>query len=396
MSAWYRAALRAAVTVTVGTALVAVAAPAHAAGKGWELDARSVPAAHRLSRGAGITVAVIDTGVRTAHPVLAGRATEGPDFLHETDQKESWYGDHGTSMASHVLDVAPEAKVLGLRAIRDRTDPDYQSWQDALAKPQADSGRALAEAIRYAADADVRVISLSLGSESPFAPYDSEAAQAIQYAMSKGIVVIASAGNDGDGENLVSYPVAYPGVIGVAASTPSGARADFSTVHSYVDVAAPGVSIWGAKINSTGRASGQGTSPAGALTAGVAALVLAKYPKLSPRQVGALLERTASHPGRHDPRTGYGVVDAAAALRAAADVMPEPYVVPVSAQGAGAHFGPGDDGTPRRIGQPLEVTTLVVAGVLGLIALGMLLAGSLLVVSGRRARRARASPPTAP
>lgn len=76
--------------------------------------------------------------------------------------------------------------------------------------------------------------------------------------------------------------------------------------------------------------------------------------------------------------------------------MPEPYVVPVSAQGADAHFGPGDDGTPRRVGQPLEVTTLVVAGVLGLIALGMLLAGSLLVVSGRRARRGRASPPTAP
>ncbi|MEH1163914.1 S8 family serine peptidase [Micromonospora sp. CPCC 205539] len=371
--------------VAVGAVLLLAAAPAQAADKGWELSALSVPAAHKISRGAGVTVAVIDSGVRTAHPVLAGRAAEGPDFLHETDQQESWYGDHGTSMASSVLDVAPEAKVLGLRAVRDRTDPDFVSWEQALAKPRPQDARALADAIRYAADAGVRVISLSLGSESPFAAYDTREAQAVQYALSKGIVVIAAAGNDGDGDNLVSYPAAYPGVIAVAASTPSKERARFSTVHSYVDVAAPGVSIWGATIASKGRASTQGTSSAGALTAGVAALIVARYPKLSARQVAAVLERTAGHPDRHDPRTGYGVIDAAKALRAAAPVAPEPYVLPVGAQGAGGHFGPGDDGTPRRVGQPLDVILLVVAGVLGLIAVTMIVGGWRLVVGGRRA-----------
>ncbi|MEV6373027.1 S8 family peptidase [Micromonospora musae] len=391
----FRAVSRTAVALCVAGALVAAAAPAHAAEKGWELDALSVPAAHDLSEGDGITVAVIDTGIRTNHPVIAGRATEGPDFLSENDKKESWYGGHGTSMASNVLDVAPKAKVLGLRAIRDREDPDYQTWEQNLANPNPQSAHALRNAIRYAADSGARVISLSLGTENAFTPYDEEEAKAIQYALAKGVVVIASAGNDGDGENLVAYPVGYPGVIGVAASTPSGGRADFSTVHSYVDVAAPGVDIWGADIGSKGRVSAQGSSQAGALTAGVAALILAKYPKLAPRQVGDLLQRTASHPQRHDPKTGYGVVDAAKALRAAGKVKPAPYVMPVNAKGAGAHFGPGDDGTPRRVGQPLDVLLLVFAGVFGLFAVGMIIGGLLLVRSGRRARRRLASPPVA-
>ncbi|MET7748396.1 S8 family serine peptidase [Micromonospora sp. NPDC005367] len=388
----FRAVSRAAVALCVAGALVAPAAPAHAAGKGWELSALSVPKAHDISKGEGITVAVIDSGIRTNHPVIADRATEGPDFLGESDQKESWYGSHGTSMASNVLDVAPKAKVLGLRAIRDREDPDYQSWEQNLASPNPQTAHALRNAVRYAADHGARVISLSLGTESPFTPYDEEEAQAIQYALSKGVVVVASAGNDGDGQNLVAYPVGYPGVIGVAASTPSGGRADFSTVHSYVDVAAPGVDIWGADVRSKGRVSEQGSSPAGALIAGVAALIVAKYPKLAPRQVADLLQDTASHAGRHDPKTGYGVVNAAKALRAAGKVKAQPYVLPVNAEGAGGHFGPGDDETPRRVGQPIDVTVLVVAGVLGLVALGMILGGVLLVRAGRRARRRSPGP----
>ncbi|SIR52600.1 S8 family peptidase [Micromonospora avicenniae] len=388
----FRAVSRAAVALCVAGALVASAARAQAAGKGWELDALSVPAAHNISKGDGVTVAVIDSGIRRDHPVLDGRASEGPDFLGENDQKESWYGSHGTSMASHVLDVAPKAKVLGLRAIRDREDPDYQTWEESMARPNPQTAHAVRNAIRYAADHGARVISISLGTEDPFTPYDEGEAQAIQYALSKGVVVVASAGNDGDAQNLVAYPVGYPGVIGVAASTPSGGRAYFSTVHSYVDVAAPGVDIWGADVKSKGRVSEQGSSPAGALTAGVAALIVAKYPKLAPRQVADILQSTASHPDRHDPKTGYGVVNAAKALRAAGKVKAQPYVLPVNAEGAGGHFGPGDDGTPRRVGQPIDVAVLVVAVVLGLVALGMILGGVLLVRGGRRARRRSPGP----
>ncbi|MFD0786617.1 S8 family serine peptidase, partial [Micromonospora azadirachtae] len=368
------------------------AAPAHAAGKGWELDALSVRAAHAISRGEGVTVAVIDSGIRTDHPVLDGRASEGPDFLGDNDQKESWYGAHGTAMSSSVLDVAPKAKVLGLRATRDLGDPDFQTWEESVANPKPGAPRPVRDAIRYATDHGAQVISLSLGSNNPFEPYRPDEARAIQYALSKGVVVIASLGNEGADENYVSYPAAYPGVIAVAASTPSGGRADFSSVHTYADVAAPGVDIWAASIRSEGRQSTEGTSPAGALTAGVAALIVAKYPKLAPRQVADILQSTASHPDRHDPKTGYGVVNAAKALRAAGKVKAQPYVLPVNAEGAGGHFGPGDDGTPRRVGQPIDVVVLVVAVVLGLVALGMILGGVLLVRGGRRACRRSPGP----
>ncbi|MFY1616094.1 S8 family peptidase [Micromonospora sp. WMMD736] len=395
MSRWYRRAARTVACAGVGAVLLASGAPAQAAGRGWELDAMSVSSAHAISRGEGVTVAVVDSGIRTGHPLLNGRATEGRDFLGETDQKESWYGRHGTIMASNVLDVAPGAKVLGLRAIRDLEDPDYKSWEQTLGKPADDKqAGAVANAIRQAADAGARVISLSLGSDAPFSAYDPDEMDAVQYALAKGAVVVASAGNEGDEDNPVSYPVGYPGVIGVAASTPSGGRAPFSSVHSYVDVAAPGVQIWGAKFNGTGRVSGQGTSQAGALTAGVAALIVAKYPKLAPRQVADILRDTASHPDRHDPSTGYGVINAAKALRAAAKVTPQPLAA-VGADRAGTHFGPGDDGTPRRIGQPLDVVYLIIAGAFTLVALAMMVGGILLVRSGRRARRRMLSPPAA-
>ncbi|MGC4746078.1 S8 family serine peptidase [Micromonospora sp. DT201] len=387
MSRWYRVTARTVASVSVGAVLLASGAPAQAAGRGWELDAMSVSSAHAISRGEGVTVAVIDSGIRTNHQVLDGRATEGPDFLGETDQKEPWYGRHGTMMASNVLDVAPGAKVLGLRAIRDNEDPDYRTWEQGLHEPPSknDAG-AIANAIRHATDNGARVISLSLGSDTPFSAYDPGEMDAVQYALAKGVVVIASAGNEGNKGNQVSYPVSYPGVIGVAASIPGGGRAPFSSVHSYVDVAAPGVQIWGAKFNGTGRVSGQGTSQAGALTAGVAALIVAKYPKLAPRQVAELLQATASHPNRHDPSTGYGVINAAKALRAAEKVAPQPLTL-VGAENAGGHFGPGNDGTPRLVGQPLAVSYLVAAGVLALVALAMTLGGFLMALSGRRARR---------
>jgi subtilisin family serine protease len=150
-------------------------------------------------------------------------------------------------------------------------------------------------------------------------------------------------------------------------------------------VAAPGVEINAASIKG-GRAEIQGTSPAGALTAGVAALIVAKYPDLSPRQVEQVLQKTASTYRRgHNPQTGYGVVDAEAALKVAASMKPESAALPVGKQGAWTHFGPGDDGTPVKIGQPWDMAYLVVGGIGGGIALLCLAVGLLLFLSGRRA-----------
>ncbi|MFG3688062.1 S8 family serine peptidase [Micromonospora sp. NPDC047740] len=365
--------------------------PAFAAPNGWELAAMSVPAAHKISKGEGVTVAVIDTGIRTDHKALRGRATEGTDFLGETDQNESWYGRHGTSMASSVLDVAPAAKVLGLRAIRDDEDPDFQTWLEQMESygenPEKEKreGLALERAIRAATDKGAKVISMSLGSESGFASYVDDQAEAIAYALSKGVVVIAAAGNEGDELNELSYPAAYPGVIAVGAATPQGTRAEFSQVHNYVDVVTPGVEIYSAYM-SGGRKKVQGTSSATALAAGVAALIVSKYPDLSPRQVEQLLQRTAStHRKGHNPQTGYGMVDAEAALRAAAGLKPGTAGLPVGKQGAGGHFGPGDDGTPQRIGQPWDPAYLVIGGIGGGLGLLGLAVGLFLFLAGRRA-----------
>jgi len=359
--------------------------PAMAAANGWELAAMSVPGAQKITRGAGVTVAVIDTGVRTGHAALKGRATAGPDFLEETDQNEPYYGLHGTAMASDVLDVAPEAKVLSLRAIRDDEDPDFDTWSSSLDDDKGAAATAVDRAIRAAVDAGAKVISMSLGSITSLGAYSRDQASAIAYAMSKNVVVIASAGNEGDESNQLSYPAAYPGVIAVGATTPDRKRAGFSQVHTYVDVAAPGVEIYAADIGG-GRKKIQGTSPAAALAAGVAALIKSKYPDLTPRQVEQLLEKTASTYAKgYNPQTGYGVINAAAALKAAAGLKAASAALPVGEQGAGIHFGPGDDGTPRFTGQELNSTYLVIGGVFGGIALLGIALGMLLFITGRRA-----------
>jgi len=369
--------------------------PAMAAANGWELAAMSVPAAQKITKGAGVTVAVIDTGIRANHEALKGRATAGPDFLGENDQSASYYGTHGTAMASDVLDVAPEAKVLSLRAIRDDDDPKFQEWSSTLDDEKSDAATAVERAIRAAVDAGAKVISMSLGSVTSLAAYSRDEAAVIAYAMSKGVVVVASAGNEGDEGNELSYPAAYPGVIAVGASTPDGTRAGFSQVHTYVDVAAPGVEIYAADV-AGGRKKVQGTSPSGALTAGVAALIKSKYPDLAPRQVEQLLEKTASTYAKgYNPQTGYGVINAEAALKAAAKMKAESAALPVGTQGAGGHFGSGDDGTPRFTGQKLDSSYIVVGGVLGGLALLGIAIGLMLLIMGRRAAARSGAPGSA-
>lgn len=357
---------------------------------GWELPAMSVPAAQAISKGEGVTVAVLDTGIRTDHPALKGRAKEGPDFLRGNDTSKPWYGDHGTSMASSVLDVAPRAQILGLRVIRDYDDPNNTA-DDGVQGNSSDNPHALSQAIRYAVDHGADVISMSLGSRSTWGGYGAEDLAAIDYALSKGVVVLAAVGNLGDrqqgGDNAISYPGAYPGVITVAASDPDGSRAAFSSVHSYVDVAAPGVVINGADSRSSGRKPGEGTSSACALTAGVSALIVSGYPDLSPRQVERVLERTASHASRgHDAETGYGVVNAQSALEAAAKLVPEKRVV-IGETGTGVHFGPGDDGTPKTFSQGIDPWYVGLAACGALVTILAVVGGVWLFKSGRRLQR---------
>lgn len=270
--------IRATSTAVVLTGLLCTlaVAPAQAATTpvGWEGPALSLSAAQQLSQGDGVTVAVLDSGVYADHPALRGKVTTGPDYFKDTLKAgDSEWGQHGTAMASDVLKVAPKAKILSVRVIDDKHEEERT--QEEPEESFRKGNNPIADGINYAVQNGADVISMSLGSDNLFSSYDEDEASALAYAARQGVTVLASAGNAGDVLNGASYPAGYAGVIAVAATQQNGTRAEFSTVHTYNDVAAPGVDIISA-TNTGGHRKGNGTSPACALAAGVVALMKAK------------------------------------------------------------------------------------------------------------------------
>ena len=310
-------------------ALDAAAAPADGiqAKQQWVLSMLNAEAAWSVTRGAGVTVAVIDSGVNPNISDLAGSVITGPDYTGVTTSRSSKnWGVHGTWMASliaghghdgglsGVIGTAPAARILSIRVIPDRADPHYRKYER---EQEAVIQQSLANGIKYAVTHGAKVISMSIGYSARSVTVRRE----LQDAYDHGVVVIASAGNSGApsssrvGKAPESFPADYPGVISVSAVDISGAVAGFSSDNLSVKVAAPGVSV-----PAQGR-DGQywlvsGTSPACALVAGVAALIKSKYPRLAPDLVAsALTSTTTDRPaGGYDSQIGFGIVDAAAAL----------------------------------------------------------------------------------
>jgi type VII secretion-associated serine protease mycosin len=368
-----------------GGLLAAPPASADAIRQGeWALQALHAETAWQTTRGAGVTVAVVDTGVDGSHPDLRGQVLAGKDMVgfgaHRGDT--SW-ARHGTSMAGiiaghghgpggqdGVTGIAPAAKILPVRVILDDGDPQRK-------RARSTRGSALPEGIRWAADHGADVINLSLGDDSKSSHPEPAEDSAIQYALRKGVVVVASAGNGGKQGDRASYPAAYPGVISVTAVDKYGRRGDFSTKRWYASVAAPGVDV---VIADPDRRyyEGWGTSAAAAYVSGSVALIRAAHPKLSPAQIKRLLETTArdAPPGGRDDALGFGIVDPAAALTAARGIKPRPGTAAAPAyphQYFGA--GPGkaaadagdDDGAPGGL-----IAVSAVAGALLLVAAGAL------------------------
>ncbi|MFI9597990.1 S8 family serine peptidase [Nonomuraea sp. NPDC052265] len=287
----------------------------------WQLRALRLPEAWRESRGAGVLVAVLDTGVNGRHPDLRGIVTQGPDL---TGAPPRLWGHHGTAMAGliagrghgegrgeGVVGVAPAARVLSIRVTLENTDP-------LRAERRAGRRDALAEGIRYAVDHGADVISMSLGGGSGAWEGSAAEEEAVQYAITRGVVLVASAGNDGDTANRKNFPAAYPGVIAVGAVDRRLRVTPFSNRQDYLSVVAPGTDVVTADGGS-GYVVGDGTSSAAAMVAGVAALVRSAHPGLSPYHVRMAIERGARKrpPGGYSPAYGHGVADAPLALREA-------------------------------------------------------------------------------
>ncbi|MCX3289401.1 type VII secretion-associated serine protease mycosin [Streptomyces sp. NEAU-H22] len=336
--------------LTAGLVLLP-AATAHADGiraQQWALDAMHTEQAWQTTKGEGVTVAVLDTGVEADHPDLAGNVLPGKDLVRfGAEPGDRAWARHGTAMAGiiaghghgpgnadGVLGIAPEAKILPVRVILEDGDP-------SRAKARSTRGNALAEGIRWAADHGADVINLSLGDDSASAHPEPSEDQAVQYALKKGVVVVASAGNGGEKGDHISYPAAYPGVIAATAVDRAGTRASFSTRRWYATVSAPGVDVVIADPDHK-YYEGWGTSAAAAFVSGAAALVKAAHPGLAPAQIKSLLEDTARNApsgGRDDSR-GFGFIDPAAAIEAAGRIEPEGLQ---SASHGAKYFGSGPD-----------------------------------------------------
>ncbi|MBT2384759.1 type VII secretion-associated serine protease mycosin [Streptomyces sp. ISL-11] len=319
-------AARTAAALTAALALTALpAGPARADGirvQEWALDALHTEDAWRTTKGAGSTVAVLDTGVDDGHPDLKGQVLPGKDLVgFGAGPGDRAWARHGTAMAGiiagrghgddgadGVVGVAPEARILPVRVILEDGDPSRP-------KARAARGSALADGIRWAADHGADVINLSLGDDSDTAHPEPREDAAVRYALGKGAVVVASAGNGGEHGDHISYPAAYPGVIAVTAVDRYGSRAAFSTRRWYAAVSAPGVDV---VIADPDRRyyEGWGTSAAAAFVSGAVALVHSAHPGLSPAQVRRVVVDTAQHvpPGGRSDAVGGGVVDPAAAI----------------------------------------------------------------------------------
>ncbi|MDN3022270.1 type VII secretion-associated serine protease mycosin [Streptomyces sp. S.PB5] len=297
----------------------------------WALDAMHTQEAWQTTKGKGITVAVLDTGVENDHPDLVGNVLEGKDMVgFGASRGDRAWARHGTAMAGiiaghghgyangdGVMGIAPEAKILPVRVILEDGD-------SARGKARNTRGNALAEGIRWAADHGADVINLSLGDDSKSAHPEPAEDEAVQYALKKGAVVVASAGNGGEKGDHISYPAAYPGVIAATAVDRFGTRASFSTRRWYATVSAPGYKVVIADPDHK-YYEGWGTSAAAAFVSGAVALVKAAHPGLTPAQIKKLLEDTArdAPAGGRDDSRGYGFVDPAAAIKAAAKLKPE-------------------------------------------------------------------------
>ncbi|MEU9039793.1 type VII secretion-associated serine protease mycosin [Streptomyces sp. NPDC048352] len=380
------APLRAAAAAALAALLTASAAHPAAADtirdRQWGLLALRAEEAWGTTQGDGVTVAVLDTGVDATHPDLTGQVLEGADLVGMgAGRGDRAWARHGTAMASiiagrghgpdrgqGVLGIAPHARILPVRVILEEGDPGRAQARDSK------SG-ALAEGIRWAADHGADVINLSLGDDSDSAHHEPAEDEAVQYALAKGVVVVASAGNGGERGDHTSYPAAYPGVIAVAAVDRQGRKAPFSTRHWYATVSAPGVDV---VIADPDRSyyEGWGTSAAAAFVSGAVALVKAAHPGLSPAQVKKLLEDTAAArpAGGRDDARGHGTVDPVAALQAGAALRPEA-PVPAAVPAGRRYFGPGPEPVRAPGSRTRPGVVAAAAGGAALLVLAGVLAG---------------------
>jgi subtilisin family serine protease len=280
-------------------------AAAAAPGAQYAIDALAIRGAHALTSGRGVTVAVIDSGIDRAHPEFAGGAIEARDVAGDAATPPH---AHGTSIAGIIaargtlMGIAPEVSLVGIRAFVD---------DGAAAGPYGTSWR-IAAGFDAALKAGARVVNMSFAG-----PRDPLVEQGVGGLARRGVAMVAAAGNEG-ASAPPQYPAAYDGVIAVTAVDSAHAAFAAANIGDYIAFAAPGVDIVSPAPGNAYQIT-SGTSLAAAHVSGVAALLLARDPRLKPQDIDRLLSAAATdlgEPGR-DATYGNGLPDAAKALAAA-------------------------------------------------------------------------------
>ncbi|MFD3530954.1 type VII secretion-associated serine protease mycosin [Streptomyces sp. NPDC058664] len=301
-------------------------------GTPWPLQRVLLDELWQDTKGKGVRVAVIDTGVDDVNPQLrsAVDAKAGKDYL-KPDKENPGFGDEKRGKTDGTVDdVGHGTKVAGIIAARPRAGTGFVGLApEATIIPirqndEKNSGKSdtMALAIDHAVAKGAHVINISQDTTQALGP-DSPMAKAVARAIAAKVVVVASAGNDGmDGKLKNTYPAAFPGVLAVASSDRNNERAVFSQSGTFVGVAAPGVDIV-STVPGGGQCVDNGTSFSAPYVAGVAALLRAKYPEWTAAQIVTRIEQTAvrSVNGR-DNHVGWGVVDPVRALADAPGTPP--------------------------------------------------------------------------
>lgn len=333
-----------------------------------------------LATGAGVRVAVVDSGVDDRHPQLEGAVAKGRDLLHgNPDARQDCVG-HGTGVASIIAarpvpgvafqGLAPGVTIVPVRITEKEVIDGEETGRDA-------GPREFAQAIEWAADprgGNADVINLSV----VMAGDNTAVREAVRDAVAGGVVVVAAAGNNATKGNQDPYPATYPGVIGVGAVTPAGVRASYSQHGPYVAVAAIGDGVTMA-VPGAGHAPGSGTSFAAPFVAATAALLLERFPDLTPAEVARRITATADPaPGGGD-EYGRGLLNPYRALTESLG----PRVAPSPAAVADLSDNPSVVALRQRRAQSRDTALLVAAAGLG----GAVLLAAAAVVLRRGRRR---------
>ena len=279
----------------------------------WNFRNINIEKAWDETKGEGITVAVIDTGVSQVPDLKLTKFVKGYDFVNDKDDASDDNG-HGTHVAGTIAQstnngygvagIAYKAQIMPLKVLAARGGGTIAD---------------IAESIKFAADNDADVINMSLGGGGA----SQMMAEAIKYAHSKGVTIVAAAGNEN--RNSASYPARYPDVISVSAIDAAGDKAPYSNFGAGVDISAPGGSEAGKIVqNTVNPRTGesvfvgfQGTSMAAPHVAGVAALIRSTGVDNPDEVRNILTESSRKVQEDHLNHFGAGHLDASAAVELA-------------------------------------------------------------------------------